>query len=163
MHDDFKCLNPRDYLDTKSWLAFEQNPYLTHWVRSGSCCEETSLCYDSLPAITRLRANMNIIGDWHVNPTSSHCDNTPMLWHRGAAHPYHNQYNLELQCRCQHDSAVPSLEWLIIYIAPRSSRLDSAAAALSPAWLGIYIVPWPNRHSSAIVSMTRQRRRQDLH
>jgi hypothetical protein len=30
MHDDFKCLSPRDYVDTKSCLDFEQNPYSTH-------------------------------------------------------------------------------------------------------------------------------------
>jgi hypothetical protein len=30
----FECASPRDYVDTKSWLAYEQNPYLTCWVRS---------------------------------------------------------------------------------------------------------------------------------
>jgi hypothetical protein len=30
MHDGFKCLNLGDYVDTKSWLAYEQNPYSTH-------------------------------------------------------------------------------------------------------------------------------------
>jgi hypothetical protein len=34
MHDDFECLSPRDYEDTMSWLAYEQNPYSTHGVRS---------------------------------------------------------------------------------------------------------------------------------
>jgi hypothetical protein len=29
-HDDFECLNPRDFVDTKSWLAYERNPYSTH-------------------------------------------------------------------------------------------------------------------------------------
>jgi hypothetical protein len=60
MHDDFECPSPRDYVDTKSWLAYEQNPYSTHWVRSGSCHREMSLGYDILPAITRLQANTNI-------------------------------------------------------------------------------------------------------
>jgi hypothetical protein len=30
MHDGFECLSPRDYVDTKSWLAYEKNPYSTH-------------------------------------------------------------------------------------------------------------------------------------
>jgi hypothetical protein len=59
-HHDFECLSPRDYVDTKSWLAYEQNPYSTHWVRTGSCHGDTSLVYDILPPITQLRANMNI-------------------------------------------------------------------------------------------------------
>jgi hypothetical protein len=29
-HDDFECLSLRDYADTKSYLAYEQTPYLTH-------------------------------------------------------------------------------------------------------------------------------------
>jgi hypothetical protein len=29
MHDDFECPSPRDYVDIKSWLAYEQNPYST--------------------------------------------------------------------------------------------------------------------------------------
>jgi hypothetical protein len=29
-HSDFECLSPRDYVDTKSWLAYEHNPYSTH-------------------------------------------------------------------------------------------------------------------------------------
>jgi hypothetical protein len=29
-HDDFECLSPRDNVDTKSCLAYEQNPYSTH-------------------------------------------------------------------------------------------------------------------------------------
>jgi hypothetical protein len=32
--------------------------------------------YDILLVITRLRVNMNIHEDWHVNPTFSRCDNT---------------------------------------------------------------------------------------
>jgi hypothetical protein len=59
-HDYFECPSLRDYLDTKSWQAYEQNPYSTHWVRWGSYHRETSLDYDILLAITRLRANMNI-------------------------------------------------------------------------------------------------------
>jgi hypothetical protein len=83
MHDDFGCLSPRDYVDTKSWLAYEQNPYSTHWVRSSSCHREMSLSYDILPVVTRLRANTNISDNWHANPTSSLYDNTAMLWARG--------------------------------------------------------------------------------
>jgi hypothetical protein len=59
-HDDFECPSPRNYVDTESWLAYEQNPYLIHWVRSGSCHTKTSIGYDILSAITRLRANTNI-------------------------------------------------------------------------------------------------------
>jgi hypothetical protein len=33
-NDDFEYLSSRDYVDTKSGLAYEQNPYLTHGVRS---------------------------------------------------------------------------------------------------------------------------------
>jgi hypothetical protein len=29
-HGDFECLSIRDYVDTKSYLAYEQNPYPTH-------------------------------------------------------------------------------------------------------------------------------------
>jgi hypothetical protein len=29
-HDDFECLSPRDFVDTKSWLAYKRNPYSTH-------------------------------------------------------------------------------------------------------------------------------------
>jgi hypothetical protein len=54
MHDGLECLSPTDYVDTKSWLAYEQNSYSTHSVRSGSCHRETSLGYDILTAMTRL-------------------------------------------------------------------------------------------------------------
>jgi hypothetical protein len=27
MHDGFECPSPRDYVETKSGLAYEQNPY----------------------------------------------------------------------------------------------------------------------------------------
>jgi hypothetical protein len=27
-HDDIECPSPRDYIDTKSRLTYEQNPYL---------------------------------------------------------------------------------------------------------------------------------------
>jgi hypothetical protein len=40
---------------------------------------ETSLGYDILSVITRLRADMNISDDWHANQTSSHRGNTSML------------------------------------------------------------------------------------
>jgi hypothetical protein len=78
----------------------------------------------------------------------------------GAAQPYHNKYNFELQRHRQHDLAASSLAWLDIYIAPQLSRLDGvvvsmtrlhyrqhdsastsyrgevALAASSPTWLG---------------------------
>jgi hypothetical protein len=28
--DNFKYPSSRDYIDTKSWLAYEHNPYATH-------------------------------------------------------------------------------------------------------------------------------------
>jgi hypothetical protein len=59
-HNDSECLSPRDYVDTMFWLAYEKNPYSTHWVRSGSCHREMSQGYDILPAITQLWANTNI-------------------------------------------------------------------------------------------------------
>jgi hypothetical protein len=82
-HDDFECLSLRDYADTKSYLAYEQTPYLTHWVRSSFYHRKTSLGYDILPVSTRLRANTNISGDWHPNLTSSLYSNTSMLRARG--------------------------------------------------------------------------------
>jgi hypothetical protein len=82
-HNDFKCLSPRDYVDTMFWLAYQQNPYSTHGVRSSSWHREMSLGYDILSVITRLRANMNISDDWHANPTSSLYVNTLMLRARG--------------------------------------------------------------------------------
>jgi hypothetical protein len=30
VHDGFECPGPGDFLDTKSWLAYEQNTYSTH-------------------------------------------------------------------------------------------------------------------------------------
>jgi hypothetical protein len=33
-HDGFKYLSPRDYVDTKSWLAYEQNPCSTYMIKS---------------------------------------------------------------------------------------------------------------------------------
>jgi hypothetical protein len=44
--DDFECPSSIDYIDTRSCLAYEQNSYSTHLVRSGSCHRETSLGYD---------------------------------------------------------------------------------------------------------------------
>jgi hypothetical protein len=82
-YDDFECLSPRDYVDTKFWLAYEQNPYSAYRVGSSSCHRETFLGYDILPVITRLYADMNISDNWHANPTSSCCDNTLMLRARG--------------------------------------------------------------------------------
>jgi hypothetical protein len=32
-YDGFKCSSLRDNVDTKSWLANEQKPYLTHKIR----------------------------------------------------------------------------------------------------------------------------------
>jgi hypothetical protein len=49
----------------------------------------------------------------------------------GFVQPYHNNYNLELQCRHQHDSVALLSVWLGIYIAPESSRLGRAVASMT--------------------------------
>jgi hypothetical protein len=89
-------IESRDYVDTMSLLAYEQNPYLTNRVRSGSCHREMSLGYDILPAITRLQANTNI--------RLLHDATTPQCSKLGAVQPYHDQYNLELQRHRHHES-----------------------------------------------------------
>jgi hypothetical protein len=33
-HDDFEYPSLRDNIDTKSWIAYEQNPYQTHGIKS---------------------------------------------------------------------------------------------------------------------------------
>jgi hypothetical protein len=59
-HDGFECPTPRDYVDTKSWLAYEQNPYSTHCVRSGTCHREMSLVYDiSLLSLGYMRTRIS--------------------------------------------------------------------------------------------------------
>jgi hypothetical protein len=45
-HGNFECPNPGDNVAIKFWLAYEQNTYSTHWVRSGSYHREISLSYD---------------------------------------------------------------------------------------------------------------------
>jgi hypothetical protein len=150
-HDSFECLSPRDYIDTKSWLAYEQNPYSIHWVRSGSCHRETSLGYDILHAISWLWANMNIwllhdattprcseLGDcttltrpvqpWVATPSPAWLDNTVAIMTR---HLHCIAAKLPWQRHRQHDSTAPSPAWLDIYIASRPSQPDSAIANMT--------------------------------
>jgi hypothetical protein len=138
-HDNFECLSPRDYVETKSWPAYEQNPYSTHWVRSGSCHRETSLGYDILPAITQLQANMNI---WLLHTVTTHrCSELG-----GYA---------TLPQPVQSWVAVPSLAWLGNIVTSMTRHLHHFAVkppwqchrqhdsvALSPTWLDIYIMLW---------------------
>jgi hypothetical protein len=128
--------NPRDYADTKSWLAYEQNPYSTHWVRSDSCHRKTSLAYNILSTITWVRANTNIFDDCHTNLTSPHYDNTSMLRAQGLRNLTTTSTtsscsaiaSMTLQHRRQHDSTY-------------TSRRDQVTlAAPSPAWLGNTVI-----------------------
>jgi hypothetical protein len=112
-HDCSKCSSPRDYVDTKSWLAYEQNPYSIHWVRLDFCHKETSLGYD---------ISLLSLG---YKPTRI-CDFFTMRQHldaliSGVVQPYHSQ----------HDSVTLSPVWLGIYIAPRPSRLDSFVTSMT--------------------------------
>jgi hypothetical protein len=129
----FKCPSPRDNVDTKSWLAYEQNPYSTHWVRSSSCHREMSLGYDILHVITRLWADTN------VNLTSSCCDNTLMIWARGL----HNLTTASTTLSCsaitsmtqqrhhQHDLATTSRHGQVASVAPSLAWLGSTIASMT--------------------------------
>jgi hypothetical protein len=80
-HDDFECPSLRDYVASKSRLAYEQNSYSTHWVRLGSCRKETSLGYDIF--LLSLGYELTRISDFftmrqHLNVVIS-----------GAVQPYH--------------------------------------------------------------------------
>jgi hypothetical protein len=151
MHDDFKCLSPRDYVDTKSWLAYEQNPCSTHWVRIGSCHRETSLSYDILSAITWLWADTNIINDYHVNPTSPRRDNTSMLRDRGCT---------TLPQPVQSWVAVMSPAWLGSTIGNMTRYLHRASMTQQHCRqhdLTCYITSRPSCLGSTITSMTQWR------
>jgi hypothetical protein len=103
-HNSLKCQSPRDYVDTKSCLAYEQNPYLTHWVRLGSCHRETPLGYEIF--LLSLSYKLTRISDFFT--MRQHLD----ALISGVVQPYHNQYNIDLQCHRQHDSVALSLAWL---------------------------------------------------
>jgi hypothetical protein len=157
MHDGVKCPSPRDYVDTKSWPAYEQDPYSTHWVRLGSCHRETSLGCDILPAITRLWANTNIqLLDAMTAPQCSEL--------RGCAN---------LPQPIQPWVVVPLPAWLGNTVASITQHLHHAATksprqhcrqhdsgALSLAWLDIYTASWPSYLSSVIAIITQQHRHQ---
>jgi hypothetical protein len=63
-HDDFECPSSKDYVDTKSWLAYEQNPYSARWVRSNAKWTRTLLalrvwCTPPTNLSTELGANQS--------------------------------------------------------------------------------------------------------
>jgi hypothetical protein len=170
-HDGFQCSSPRDYLDTKSYLDYEQNPYSTHKVKSGSCHRVTSQGYDI--SLLSLSYKLRWISDFFS--MRQHLDGLIS----GATQPYHSQYNpwvaapspawlgstiismtQHLHCATikspwqhhhRHDLAALSPAWLGINIA----SWPSPPAAPSPAWLRIYITLWPSSPGSAVTSMTR--------
>jgi hypothetical protein len=155
--DGFECPSSRDYVDTKSWLAYEQNPYSTHWVRLGSYHRETFISYDILPAISRLKANMNI--------QLLHDATTPWCSDLGGC--------TTLPHPVQPWVAVLLLAWLISNVASMTQHLHHAVAkwpqqrhsqhdlaAPSPAWLDIYIVSRACRPGRVVASMTWQHRHQ---
>jgi hypothetical protein len=174
--DDFEFLSPRDYVDTKSCLAYEQNHYSTYWVRSCSCHRETLLGYNILLAITQQRAKKNI--------SLLHDVTTPRYSKLGAAQPYYIKYNLELHRRHQHESIAISSAWLRIYIVPRachhgsiiasmtqqhhhqhnsastSSHGQVAPAALSPAKLSSIVANMTRHLHHATAKSSRQRHHQ---
>jgi hypothetical protein len=131
-HDNFEFLSQRDYIDTKSWLAYDQNSYSTHCVRSRSCHREMSLGYDILLAITRLYIR------WHEYQWWLTCQlDFFTLWQHldAPSSPRHlsspRQYNLELQQHHQNDSAALSPVWLDIYIMLQLSYLGSIVAIMT--------------------------------
>jgi hypothetical protein len=150
-HNNFEWLSPRDYIDTKSWLAYDQNPYSINWVRPGSCHREMSLGCDILPAITRLRGNKNIrlLHDATTPQCSMHgccatytrpvqpCVTAPSsAWLDSTitsmTQQHHRQHDSTSTSHCgQVAPAAPSLVWLDIYIAPRSSRPSSTVASMT--------------------------------
>jgi hypothetical protein len=150
-HNNFEWLSPRDYIDTKSWLAYDQNPYSINWVRPGSCHREMSLGCDILPAITRLRGNKNIrlLHDATTPQCSMHgccatytrpvqpCVTAPSsAWLDSTitsmTQQHHRQHDSTSTSHCgQVAPAAPSLVWLDIYIAPRSSRPSSTVPAMT--------------------------------
>jgi hypothetical protein len=102
---------------------------------------------------------MNIIDDWHANLTSSHYDNTSMLWAQGLR-------NLTTASTTLSCSASPA--WLGSTVTSMTQHLHHATAkspwqrhrqhyltAQSPALLSIYIMSWPCCPSSAVAIMTR--------
>jgi hypothetical protein len=156
MHDDFEYSSPRDYVDTKSWLAYKQNSYSTHRVRSGSCHRETYLGYDILLAITRLRDNTNIIDDWYANSTSSHYDSTSMLQAQGLR-------NLTTTGTTLSCSTIVSItrQYHHQYDSTYISRHDQVAlVASSPAWLSDIVISMTHHLHRAAAKLPRQCHRQ---
>jgi hypothetical protein len=154
-HDDFECPILRDYINIKSWLAYEQNPYSMHWVRSGSCHRETPLGFDILPAITRLQTKMNI---WLLHDTT-----TPRSSELGGC--------ATLAQPVQPWVAAPSPVWLSIIIATMTHQHDStstshydivALAASSSAWLGSTIASMTQYLHHVAVKSPRHHRQHDL-
>jgi hypothetical protein len=160
-HDDIEHPSPRDYVDTKSWLAYERNPYSTQWIRSSSCHREMSLGYDIWLAIPQLQANTNI--RLLHDATTPRCSDL-----RGCAtlscsvivsmtrQHYHQHDSTSTSRHGQVTSAALLLAWLssivasmtrhlhhVMTMSPQQLRRQHDSAALSPAWFGIYIVSRP--------------------
>jgi hypothetical protein len=152
-HDNFERLSPRDYVDTKSWLAYEQNPYSTHWVRLDSCHRELSQGYNILLAITWLWANTNI--------RLLHDVTTPRCSKLGGCTtlPQPEQPWVVASLSAWLSSTVASMTQYLHHVVAMSlqwRRRQHDSAALLPAWLNIYITPRPSCLNSAISSRTRQ-------
>jgi hypothetical protein len=154
--DDFECPSPRDYVDTKSCLAYEQNRYSTHWVMSGYCHRETPLGYNILPAITQERAKKNISLLHDATTTRySKLGGCATLLHQiqpwvTPPSPTWIDSNIVSMTPHIHRATVMS---------PRQHHRQHDSAAPSPAWLDIYIKPQPSGPGSTVTSKTRQHRR----
>jgi hypothetical protein len=147
-HDDLECSSPRDYVDTKSRLAYEQNPYSINWVRSGSCHRETSPCYGILSAITRLQANTNI----RFLHDAQHLD-APIS---GAAQP--TTSSTTLSC-----SAIASMTWQHYRqhdSTSTSRRGQVTSTTSSPAWPDSIVASMTQHLHRATVELPQQRHHQ---
>jgi hypothetical protein len=186
-HDGFECPSTIDYVDTKSCLAYGQNSYSTHWIRSCSYNWETSLGNDIF--LLSLGYKPTLISEFFT--MRQHHD----ALISGVAQPYHSQYNLELQCHRQHDSIATSHHdqvtltasspiWLGSIIASITQHLHHVAAksprqcchqhdsistsrhgqyvpaAPLPAWLGSIVVSMTCHLHRVTTKLSRQRRHQ---
>jgi hypothetical protein len=153
--------SPKDYVDTKSSLASEENPCSSQWVRSYSCHRETSLGYDILPTITWLQANTNI---WLLydaaTPQCSElrgCATLPQWvqpWvvasRPGWLGSIVTSMTQHLHCATakspqqrygQHDMAPLSPSWLDTYTASRPSHLGSTVARITQPHCRQHVTP----------------------
>jgi hypothetical protein len=155
-----------------SWLAYEKNPYSTHWVRLGSCHRETSLGYDIF--LLSLGYKPTWISDFftmrqHFDaPISGLCNlttaSTTLSYSVIASmtrHLHHAATKLPRQHRHQHDSAALLPTWLSSIL--HRGQVNPAASSL--AWLGSIVAsmtqhlhrvtaksPWQHRRQHDSVS-----------